>query len=569
MPNAEDIRWFKEQFHQEIEAAVAGTPFDLDMLAALACQETGEVWPLLRRKGMPREQILPLCVGDTLDADRGRSAFPRTKADLLARPNGQVMFDLAHAALVAMAAHIPSYAAVSKRPNKFCRGFGLFQLDLQFFESDPDYFLERRYERFDQTLGRCLGELRDALRKLGFQDRRTLTDFEFACVAIAYNTGGFRPQKGLRQGFQNDAGRFYGEEIFAFVQLARTVPLPGAAAAIPAPPPGQAIVPPPQPVTATGPMLLVDTREGMLRLRSAPEKTEPPGQNVLAHLPDGHPVQAVGARAVNGFREVETSLSGALLRGFASTKFLRAAPEATGIPVEAPAPVPPATGIVAVTMPRRPGTVTLRRDLANAHSLNEPRQPGRAGTTPSELVAEIAAIVAWLDSEDPDHLRYKPRSGLTFCNIYAHDFCHLAGAYLPRVWWTQRALLQLAQGATVPPLIGDTITEMRANDLFRWLRASGASFGWRQAGTLDELQQAANQGALGLIVARRKEDGRSGHIVMVVPETAAAAARRNPAGEITAPLQSQAGASNFRYGTGRANWWRGDEFAESAFWIHA
>jgi hypothetical protein len=58
MPNAEDIRWFKQQFGTKIDAAVAGTPFDLDMLAAFACQETGEIWPVLRRAGLPVDQIL-------------------------------------------------------------------------------------------------------------------------------------------------------------------------------------------------------------------------------------------------------------------------------------------------------------------------------------------------------------------------------------------------------------------------------------------------------------------------------------------------------------------------------
>ena len=55
----------------------------------------------------------------------------------------------------------------------------------------------------------------------------------------------------------------------------------------------------------------------------------------------------------------------------------------------------------------------------------------------------------------------------------------------------------------------------------------------------------------------------------MVPETAAATARRNAAGEVIAPLQSQAGARNFSRGTGKAGWWNGEEFAESAFWIHA
>jgi hypothetical protein len=87
-------------------------------------------------------------------------------------------------------------------------------------------------------------------------------------------------------------------------------------------------------------------------------------------------------------------------------------------------------------------------------------------------------------------------------------------------------------------------------------------------GTLTKLQEATNQGALGLIIARRKQDGRSGRIVMVVPETGDKNARRNAAGEVIAPLQSQAGAVNFRYGTGKLNWWNDDRFTESAFWIH-
>jgi hypothetical protein len=78
----------------------------------------------------------------------------------------------------------------------------------------------------------------------------------------------------------------------------------------------------------------------------------------------------------------------------------------------------------------------------------------------------------------------------------------------------------------------------------------------------------ANQGGLAVIVARRKEDGRSGHIVMVVPETQAHRAKRNGAGEVIAPLQSQAGESNFRFGTSTLNWWNDDRFAEAAFWIH-
>ena len=100
MPDRNDIQWFKTQFQARIAPALAGTPLTVDLLTAIACQETGEVWPLLRRKNLDEPTLLSLCVGDTLDADKGRRAFPRTRADLIAFPQGEAMFALAHQALV-------------------------------------------------------------------------------------------------------------------------------------------------------------------------------------------------------------------------------------------------------------------------------------------------------------------------------------------------------------------------------------------------------------------------------------------------------------------------------------
>jgi hypothetical protein len=219
-------------------------------------------------------------------------------------------------------------------------------------------------------------------------------------------------------------------------------------------------------------------------------------------------------------------------------------------------------------MPRKQGTVTRRADAAGPHSLNEPGQPGRKGTTPDELRTELEAIIEWLAVDKKTNRRYQPTSTATFCNIYAHDYCHLAGVYLPRVWWSAGAIEALAGGQSVQPQLGRSIDEQRANDLFRWLRDFGLRFGWRQTGELSKLQLEVNQGAIGLIVARRREDGRSGHIVMVVPESANTTARRNAEGEAIAPVQSQAGVVNFRRGTGNVGWWKGDKFAESAFWLH-
>ena len=203
------------------------------MITAFACQETGEIWPALRRQGLPTSRILELCVGDTIDASPtggGRRAFPRNKAELVQAGQGDRMFEIARQGLVDMATYIPAYRGAASRPDKFCHGFGIFQLDLQFFKTDPDYFLSRRYADFDAALARCVGELKSALKRIGWQAKTSLSDAEMAGVAIAYNTGRYDPAKALKQGYF-DGSKYYGENYFDYLQLAKSVRFPAAEAA--------------------------------------------------------------------------------------------------------------------------------------------------------------------------------------------------------------------------------------------------------------------------------------------------------------------------------------------------
>lgn len=48
-PEAADIAWLKGELGARIAASVVGTPYGVDLLVALACQKTGESWPLLDR----------------------------------------------------------------------------------------------------------------------------------------------------------------------------------------------------------------------------------------------------------------------------------------------------------------------------------------------------------------------------------------------------------------------------------------------------------------------------------------------------------------------------------------
>ena len=141
--------------------------------------------------------------------------------------------------LAAMAEHVPSFAGVAKRPNKFCHGYGIFQYDLQFFKEDPEYFLNREWRHFDRSLAKALEELKNAMSRTALAGRTTLSDLEQAHVAIAYNAGSFRPAKGLKQGFF-DGEKFYGEMIFDFLRLSQTVSIPAAAGRLAVPAPGTA-----------------------------------------------------------------------------------------------------------------------------------------------------------------------------------------------------------------------------------------------------------------------------------------------------------------------------------------
>jgi hypothetical protein len=237
MVGISDVTWFKQQFSAPILSAVAGKPYDIDMLTAVACQETGYIWQVLRHQKISIARLLELCVGDTLDASGGRNAFPKTKADLVAKPKGAAMFALAHQALVDMATYIKDYAKVAQKPDKFCHGYGVFQFDLQFFLTEPDYFLKKGYADFDQSAAHCVRELEAGRKAAGLGAKTKLTDYEFACVAIAYNTGHFHPAKGLKQGYF-DGHKYYGEYIADYLAMARSVPTP--IVAVPVHSPGSA-----------------------------------------------------------------------------------------------------------------------------------------------------------------------------------------------------------------------------------------------------------------------------------------------------------------------------------------
>lgn len=291
-----------------------------------------------------------------------------------------------------------------------------------------------------------------------------------------------------------------------------------------------------------------------LNLRSEPKLQR---DLVRAVLPHGHVVEKLAEAAAPAWWQVQTTFRGAALEGFVASRFLTPAED-----FEEPAAV---QGLPAVHMKEGRPEIARASKHGLAYPLGEPGRPGRGGATEQERAAQLTDLVEWLDVEDSE--RYQPESSprRTFCNIYAYDYCYLAGVYLPRVWWTPKAVERLGRGEAVVPKYGETIEEQSANSLFRWLVEYAPVFGWVSVFDRDELQAAANRGEVVLICAQNKHLDHSGHICPVVPETELQQAVRE-GGVVTGPLQGQAGGTNFSYGT--KVWWTGSQFRQFGFWRH-
>lgn len=144
--------WFQKTFGSAIDAKITGRPYGKALLTAIAMQETGYIWLRLYQTQTVAD-VLKVCVGDSLDYPN-RKAFPLTKSDLLAEPQGAQMFAIARKALEEMSAMTHTYLSVVANPDKFCHGFGIFQLDLQFFKKADKraFFLERQWTSFEACL---------------------------------------------------------------------------------------------------------------------------------------------------------------------------------------------------------------------------------------------------------------------------------------------------------------------------------------------------------------------------------------------------------------------------------
>lgn len=303
-------------------------------------------------------------------------------------------------------------------------------------------------------------------------------------------------------------------------------------------------------------MATFSVRAHALNLRSAPKLDE---KNRIALLTQGQRVEKVREGADPSWWLVKAWLQGAQIEGWAAAEYLDPVDDAP----EAVAEIGtlPAARFEGHKLARLNST-----DARHAH-ISEPNQPTRdPGASAAKRVGQLNEILGFLAVETSK--RYQPNSQNTYCNIYATDYCYLAGCYVPRVWWKAGALQDIRAGKPTPKVEYDrTVVELNANSLYNWMGDFAPSFGWTRVFALDEIQNAANAGGVGVIVARRINLNRSGHITVVVPETDTAQALRSNGGRVTQPLQSQAGSVNFARKPSDY-WLKPNQFSAFGFWTH-
>ncbi|TPG45207.1 hypothetical protein [Flavobacterium pectinovorum] len=193
--------------------------------------------------------------------------------------------------------------------------------------------------------------------------------------------------------------------------------------------------------------------------------------------------------------------------------------------------------------------------------------PYRDLTNVATKKESIAKLIAKLDVET--NIRYQRTVEDTYCNVYSYDYCYFSKVYLPTVWWTDESLEKILNGQEVEVVFEQTVDRIYSSAIHDWFLEWGASFGWERMFTADEIQNKVNaNGGIGMICAKRREKGLSGHIVPVVPETDLHKAYREN-GKVVYPLQSQAGKLNYNYFSEvRKDWWNDELYSSYVFYYH-
>ncbi len=148
------VGWIKDNYRDQIQGVLSGSPFTLDMACGIACQESG-IYLLGFSHRLSPDDALARCVFDASGDSAGtsRGAFPQNTAAFR-----QAMGDELADMLIAEANATRALRGLPAEQWVY-KGYGIFQYDLQNIKGDGAFFREKGWGRFDQCLSRLLAVL--------------------------------------------------------------------------------------------------------------------------------------------------------------------------------------------------------------------------------------------------------------------------------------------------------------------------------------------------------------------------------------------------------------------------
>lgn len=142
--------------------------------------------------------------------------------------------------------------------------------------------------------------------------------------------------------------------------------------------------------------------------------------------------------------------------------------------------------------------VTRYQTTTRLYALKDEEMPVGRG-----MPQDLLSIAKYLDPENA------PRYGKSITQnlLFAYDFCYLAGAYIPRIWWGD------INNVEAPKL------DMTTNALYGWFEQFGKDFGWKRVEDEKEAQELANVGHVVIIIASPINPRRQAIMTLVLPES--------------------------------------------------
>jgi len=154
--------WIRHNFATAIAPVIIGTQITFELIQAIACKETHNIW-LPRIDTHAAKDLIPLCIGDASGDVPGtiRKAFPVNAAAFREKFGDDFTKMLISEANKARALR-------GLGPDQFLyKGYGIFQYDLQHVLTDAAFFRDRQWHSIDKCAEKLVLELNKKFKASG------------------------------------------------------------------------------------------------------------------------------------------------------------------------------------------------------------------------------------------------------------------------------------------------------------------------------------------------------------------------------------------------------------------